>query len=281
MGPGLPARPARRWSPSGTRPASCACRPAAAPPTEVQRLSEVDGGGEGGLLGIAVSPAYARDGLVYVYYTTGEDNRIARMRLGQPPQPIVTGIPRSGIHNGGRLVFGPDGFLYAGTGDAVRARPVPGRRLARRQGAADDAGGPAGAGQPVRRLAGLVQGPPQRAGPRLRLGAPAVGQRVRAEPLRRGEPHRAGQGLRLAAGGGRLRRQPVRRAAGHLVHRRGVTERGGHLRRHALRRGAARRAAVGGAAGGDAGGHARGRCWRASTAGCARWRWLRTARSGC
>ena len=75
----------------------------------MQRLSEVDGGGEGGLLGIAVSPAYARDGLVYVYYTTGEDNRIARLRLGQPPQPIVTGIPRSGIHNGGRLVFGPDG----------------------------------------------------------------------------------------------------------------------------------------------------------------------------
>jgi glucose/arabinose dehydrogenase len=86
--------------------------------TEVQRLSEVDGEGEGGLLGIAVSPAYARDRLVYVYYTTGEDNRIARLRLGQRPEPIVTGIPRSGIHNGGRLAFGPDGFLYAGTGDA-------------------------------------------------------------------------------------------------------------------------------------------------------------------
>jgi glucose/arabinose dehydrogenase len=87
-------------------------------PAEVQRLSEVDGDGEGGLLGIAVSPTYARDQLVYVYYSTGTDNRIARMRLGRPPQPIVTGIPRSGIHNGGRLVFGPDGYLYAGTGDA-------------------------------------------------------------------------------------------------------------------------------------------------------------------
>jgi glucose/arabinose dehydrogenase len=87
-------------------------------PTEVQRLSEVDGDGEGGLLGIAVSPTYARDRLVYVYYSTAEDNRIARMRLGESPQPIVTGIPRSGIHNGGRLAFGPDGYLYAGTGDA-------------------------------------------------------------------------------------------------------------------------------------------------------------------
>ena len=87
-------------------------------PSEVQRLSEVDGDGEGGLLGIAVPPTYARDQLVYVYYSTADDNRIARMRLGQPPQPIVTGIPRSGIHNGGRLVFGPDGYLYAGTGDA-------------------------------------------------------------------------------------------------------------------------------------------------------------------
>lgn len=86
--------------------------------TEVQQLSEVDGAGEGGLLGIAVSPRFATDGLVYAYYTTASDNRIARFRLGQAPQPIVTGIPRSGIHNGGRLAFGPDGLLYAGTGDA-------------------------------------------------------------------------------------------------------------------------------------------------------------------
>jgi len=85
----------------------------------VQRVSEADASGEGGLLGIAVAKTYSQDRLVYAYYTTGEDNRIARFQLGGRPQPIVTGIPVSGIHNGGRLAFGPDGYLYAGTGDAA------------------------------------------------------------------------------------------------------------------------------------------------------------------
>ena len=90
--------------------------------TEVQRLPEVDAReGEGGLLGIAVSPTYATDRWVYVYYSSTEDNRIARLRLGEPPQPIVTGIPVAGgagrFHQGGRLAFGPDGMLYAGVGE--------------------------------------------------------------------------------------------------------------------------------------------------------------------
>jgi glucose/arabinose dehydrogenase len=85
---------------------------------EVQTIEGVNSTGEGGLLGIAVSPTYATDGWVYVYYTTGQDNRIARLQLGQPPEPILTGIPRSVNHNGGQLAFGPDGYLYASTGDS-------------------------------------------------------------------------------------------------------------------------------------------------------------------
>ncbi|MGI5215367.1 PQQ-dependent sugar dehydrogenase [Plantactinospora sp. CA-290183] len=86
---------------------------------EVARIDEAAPAGEGGLLGIAVSPDYARDRWVYVYYTAERDNRIARLRLGERPEPVLTGIPRgSRTHNGGRIAFGPDGMLYAGTGDA-------------------------------------------------------------------------------------------------------------------------------------------------------------------
>lgn len=86
--------------------------------TSVQTIEEADPRGEGGLMGIAVSPDYATDQTVFIYYTARDDNRIARLTLGSTPQPIVTGIPVSAIHNGGRLAFGPDGFLYATTGDA-------------------------------------------------------------------------------------------------------------------------------------------------------------------
>lgn len=83
------------------------------------RTIDIDDTGEGGLLGLAVSPDYADDGAVYVYYTTGGENRIARLNLegDADPEPILTGIPSAPNHNGGALEFGPDGFLYAATGD--------------------------------------------------------------------------------------------------------------------------------------------------------------------
>lgn len=85
---------------------------------EVQAIDDLYADGEGGLLGIAVSPDYESDGWVFIYYSTSEDNRIARLALGELPEPILTGIPRSTNHNGGQLAFGPDGYLYASTGDS-------------------------------------------------------------------------------------------------------------------------------------------------------------------
>ncbi len=78
--------------------------------------------GEAGLLGVAVSPDFDRDRTLYFYLTTAEDNRIVRAvldegdRLGEP-EVVLPGIPNGFIHDGGRLAFGPDGFLYASTGE--------------------------------------------------------------------------------------------------------------------------------------------------------------------
>lgn len=89
---------------------------------ELQRLPE-GGSGEGGLMGLALSPDYERDGLIYAYYTTEQDNRVVRFRQGEEPEPILTGIPVNTFHDGGRIAFGPDGNLYIGTGDAGE-RPI-------------------------------------------------------------------------------------------------------------------------------------------------------------
>ncbi|MFI8233347.1 PQQ-dependent sugar dehydrogenase [Streptomyces sp. NPDC085900] len=95
--------------------------------TELGKVSGVSPNGEGGLLGIALSPDYASDHMVYAYFTSASDNRIVRVlydpkkpageQLGAP-DTIFKGIPKGYIHNGGRIAFGPDGMLYAGTGES-------------------------------------------------------------------------------------------------------------------------------------------------------------------
>ncbi|TYB62257.1 PQQ-dependent sugar dehydrogenase [Nonomuraea sp. PA05] len=88
-------------------------------PRQVAEVPGVAAGGEGGLLGLATSPGFATDDLVYAYLTAADDNRIIRFKLGGgDPEVIFDGIAKASFHNGGRIAFGPDGMLYAGTGDA-------------------------------------------------------------------------------------------------------------------------------------------------------------------
>jgi glucose/arabinose dehydrogenase len=95
----------------------------------VMRVPGVDtNSGEGGLLGLAVSPRYASDGWVYAYFTSASDNRIVRFRLGGRLRPVLTGLRRGSIHNGGRIAFGPDGKLYAGVGEAGDSSLAQNRR---------------------------------------------------------------------------------------------------------------------------------------------------------
>ena len=88
----------------------------------VGTVEGVDPGGEGGLLGLAVDGAtFASTPVLYAYFTAGSDNRVVTIamdggRLGAQT-PIITGIPKGSIHNGGRLKFGPDRFLYVTTGE--------------------------------------------------------------------------------------------------------------------------------------------------------------------
>ena len=88
-------------------------------PGTVMRVPGVNtDAGEGGLLGLAVSPRYRRDRFIYAYFTSSSDNRIVRFRLGGRVRTVLTGLRAAGIHNGGRIAFGPDGKLYVGVGDA-------------------------------------------------------------------------------------------------------------------------------------------------------------------
>lgn len=87
----------------------------------------VASGGEMGLLGLAFHPDFATNRTFYVNYTAGNPRRtvIARYRqqqadpnLADPKEEVLLTFEQPfSNHNGGQLAFGPDGYLYIGTGD--------------------------------------------------------------------------------------------------------------------------------------------------------------------
>ena len=93
-------------------------------------LDKVKEFGEGGLLGIAVHPVFSANKYIYLYYTyegAGNEtlNRVSRFSYQNNSlineKIIIDAIPGAKYHNGGRIKFGPDGFLYITTGDANQA----------------------------------------------------------------------------------------------------------------------------------------------------------------
>jgi glucose/arabinose dehydrogenase len=105
--------------------------PDAAEDKRIQLVGTVPGvfaetGASRGLLGLALDPDDETQ--LYAFYTMAAEQRIARIALKNGKideiEPILTGIPTGKGHYGGRIAFGPDGFLYAATGDNQRV-PTP------------------------------------------------------------------------------------------------------------------------------------------------------------
>lgn len=90
-------------------------------------ISEVKHISEGGLLGVTIHPDFKDNDFIYFYYTYGEEgnntlNRVVRYKFDgssfKDRVVVVDAIPGAPNHNGGRIKFGPDGFLYITAGDA-------------------------------------------------------------------------------------------------------------------------------------------------------------------
>jgi glucose/arabinose dehydrogenase len=92
-------------------------------------VADVASVGEGGLLGMALHPEFSRNNWIYLYFTTRDGgalkNIVARYAFSDSgladKKIIIDNIPAGSNHNGGRIAFGPDGYLYATTGDSGRS----------------------------------------------------------------------------------------------------------------------------------------------------------------
>ena len=88
---------------------------------------------EEGLLSVAFPPGYTLKRYFYVYYTNlAGDNQVSRFHLGNTINSadpdseeliLLLPHPTNSNHNGGQLAFGPDGYLYIGTGDGGGGDP--------------------------------------------------------------------------------------------------------------------------------------------------------------
>ena len=96
--------------------------------------SQVNSGGEEGLLGLALAPDFASSGVFYVYYSAANPRRSVVARYASDSRQAASGSAQTVLeipqpfanHNGGQMAFGPDEYLYIGLGDGGSARDPQG-----------------------------------------------------------------------------------------------------------------------------------------------------------
>ena len=267
------------WSPSATPAACCRVGTDARGDARSARVDERAPQGEAGLLGVAVSPSYAEtDRTLFFYVSTDDDNRVVTADVRRRPARRTDADPRPASRTASSTTAA--GCLrpgrHASTSPPARpATPSWPRTATRSAGKIlpDHPDGQARPRQPRPRLAGLDDGPPQRAGPGLRRRGPALGLGVRRQD--------ACDELNLIEKGAQLRLAAWSRARAASA---GATRPAGAPGRPTTPRrpgspsldgrlwmaGAARRAAVAGRRlGRRHGAGSRGRSSSATTAGCA------------